>query len=448
MSEGIRRRPLESGGTRGNNRGNEAIRPGEQVATAAKAMSAKDAEKATPREKKYKLAAGGGLYLEVMPNGAKYWRWKYRHGGAEKRVALGVFPAISLSEARNKRDAERATLRAGADPAMLRRTKKLVAQLAASNSFEAVAREWLETKQGEWVEDHSRKVRAWLEQHVFPHIGAMSIGELEAPEILAMLRKLVKRGTLNTAGRVRETVSAVFRYAVATGRAKRDPAADLRDALPKATTRNFAALTHPDDVSALLKAIDGYQGAPVTLAALRLAPLVFQRPGELRSMKWEDVDFDSATWTIPATQRKLRRAAKENPRTPPHVVPLSKQAVAVLRDVQRLTGTTPLVFPGVRDSRRPMSENTVNAALRRLDYTTEQMTGHGFRHMASTRLNELGWNPDAIERQLSHRDRDSIRGTYNLAQYMTERRNMMQAWADYLDNLREGGIVAAKGCAS
>jgi integrase len=261
-----------------------------------------------------------------------------------------------------------------------------------------------------------------------------------------MLRKLVARGTLNTAGRVRETVSAVFRFAIATGRAKRDPAADLRGALPTPAKKNFASLTEPKDVAGLLRAIEGYQGSPVTLAALRLAPLVFQRPGELRAAEWAEFDLGAAEWRIPAARQKLKKAAKENPRTPPHIVPLSKQAVAILRELYRLTGRGRYLFPGVRTRQRPMSDNTVNAALRRLGYTTEQMTGHGFRHMASTRLNELGWNPDAIERQLSHRDPNEIRGTYNQAQYLGERKKMMQAWADYLDALRTGAKVVPIRC--
>lgn len=410
-------------------------------------LTAVAASKAQPRERPYKLTAGEGLYLEVMPTGAKYWRWKYRHGGKEKRIALGVFPAVSLADARSRRDEERAKLREGIDPLVQRKTRKLTAQLALDNNFEAVAREWLDTKAGEWVPEHSAKVQAWLTQHVFPWLGTKPIAELEAPEVLAMLRKLVKRGTLNTAGRVRETVSAIFRYAIATGRAKRNPAADLRDALPRPSSRNFAAITEPEEVAELLRAIEGYQGHPVTLAAMRLAPLVFQRPGELRAATWDEVDLDAATWSIPPPRRKLRKAAKENPRTPPHVVPLSSQAVSILRELHTLTGRGRFVFPGVRDSRRPMSENTVNAGLRRLGYTTEQMTGHGFRHMASTRLNELGWNPDAIERQLSHRDRDAIRGTYNLAEYLPERRKMMQSWADYLDFLKNGGEARLFGAA-
>jgi integrase len=411
----------------------------------ARTLTAVAARAAKAREKTYRLAAGGGLYLEVMPTGAKYWRWKYRHAGKEKRLALGVFPEVSLEAARAQRDSERAALRAGADPLAKRRARKLASQIAAENSFEAIAREWLETKAPEWVDEHTGKVRAWFEQHVFPWIGASPIADVEAPEILAALRRLVGRGTVDTANRIRQSVSAVFRYAVATGRAKRDPAADLRDALPKAATRNFATMTEPAQIGALLRAIDGFQGTAVVLAALRLAPLLFVRPGELRAAEWAEFDLDAAEWRIPASRRKLRRFAKANPRTPPHVVPLSHQALAILRDLNRLTGADRLVFPGVRDRVRPMSENTVNASLRRLGYTTEDMTGHGFRHMASTRLNELGWNPDAIERQLSHRDRNEIRGTYNLATYLDERRRMMQAWADYLDRLRSGNEIAPTG---
>lgn len=413
------------------------------MAAHSKSLSATAVDKAKPREKKYKLAAGGGLYLEVMPTGAKYWRWKYRSGGVEKRVAFGVYPEVSLAAARQRRDAARTEFSSGIDPANARRARKLANRVAVANSFEALAREWFETKSGEWVDLHAGKVGKWLEQHVYPVIGPTPIAELDAPAVLAMLRRLVTRGTLNTAGRVRETVSAVFRYAIATGRAKHDPAADLRDALPKASVVNFASITDPSEVGKLLRAIDGYQGSPITLAALRLAPMLFQRPGELRGMRWSEVDLDAAEWQIAPMRRKLRKAAKESPRTAPHVVPLSTQAVALLRELHRLTGTGDLVFPGVRTRDRPMSENTVNAALRRLGYSKEEMTGHGFRHMASTRLNELGFNPDAIERQLSHKDRDAIRGTYNLAQYMAERKSMMQAWSDYLDGLRAGGSIVA-----
>jgi integrase len=410
----------------------------------SKALTAIGVRNAAPREKPYRLAAGGGMYLEVMPTGAKYWRWKYRHAGKEKRVALGVYPEVSLEDARRRREEQRSLLRDGVDPMVKRRARKLSSQIAADNSFESIAREWLETKSAEWVDEHTDKVRNWLEQHVFPWIGPSPAADIEAPEVLAALRKLVARGTLDTAGRVRQSISAVFRYAIATGRAKRDPAADLRGALPRAETRNFATITEPERIGELLRAIDGFQGTVVVSAALKLAPLVFVRPGELRGAVWSEINLDAAEWRIPARRRKLRKFAKANPRTPPHIVPLSVQAIAVLRDLHKLTGTGDLVFPGVRVRNRPMSDNTVNAALRRIGYTTEDMTGHGFRHMASTRLNELGWSPDAIERQLSHRDQNEIRGTYNLAQYLDERRKMMQAWSDYLDGLRTGAAAAFK----
>ena len=397
--------------------------------------------RAVSAAKAFNLYDTGGLYVTVAPTGAKWWRLKYQFAGRERRMGLGRYPEVGMTEARQLRDDARAKLRRGIDPGAQRRSQRLAGQLAAENGFEAIAREWLETKQGQWVPDQSVKVRTWLESHVFPWIGRRPIAELEAPELLSVLRRLVTRGTLNTAGRVRETISAIFRYAIATGRVQRNPAADLRDALPKATQKNFAALTNPAEVAELLRAIDGYQGLPVTFSALRLSPLLFQRPGEIRAMEWSELDLDAAEWRIPPSRRKLRKAAKENPRTLPHIVPLSTQAVQILRELQRLTGDGKLVFPSVRSRQRPMSDNTVNGALRRLGYSKEQMTGHGFRHMASTLLNELGWNPDAIERQLSHRDRDEVRGTYNLAQYMAERREMMQGWADYLDALKTGANV-------
>lgn len=406
-------------------------------------LTPSEVKNAKPKATPYKLGDGGGLFLLVNPNGARWWRLKYRRPGTGKEnlLSLGTFPEVSLKRAREKRDDARTLLADGIDPGSHRTAQKIATEARAANSFQVVALEWLETKSGAWVPDNATRNRAWLTQHVFPSIGARPVEELEAPELLAMLRKLVARGTLNTAERVRGMLSAIFRFAIATGRAKRDPAADLRGALPSATKRHFAALTAPADVAELLRAIDGYQGSPVTFAALRLAPLLFQRPGELRAAEWSEFDLGAAEWRIPAARQKIKKADKENPRTPPHVVPLPSQAVTILRELELLTGAGRLLFAGLRTPSRPMSENTVNGALRRLGYTTEQMTGHGFRHMASTRLNELGWNPDAIERQLSHRDRNAIRGTYNLAQYLDERRRMMQAWADYLDGLRTGANV-------
>jgi integrase len=402
-------------------------------------LTDKAIQKLKPRDKLYRVADNGGLCIEVTPNGTKLWRYRYRADGIEKMISLrAAYPETSLAKARDLRDAQRKILREGIDPSFKRKRDKLLGAITSANTFEAVGREWLQKMSPEWVPEHTEKVRNWLEQHVFPLMGKVPIAEIEAPEVLAMLRKLTTRGTFNTAGRVRQTVSAIFRYAIATSRAKHDPAAELRDALPRASTTNFASITEPVAVGELLRAIDGFQGTPITLAALRLAPLVFCRPGELRAAEWSEFDLEAAVWNIPASRRKLRKAAKESPRTPPHIVPLSSHAVVILRELQLLTGGGLFVFPGVRDQRRPMSENTINAALRRLGYTTEQMTGHGFRHMASTRLNELGWRADAIEEQLAHTDPNKIRGVYNKAKYLDERHRMMQAWADYLDTLRIG----------
>lgn len=398
-------------------------------------------QNAKPKATPQKLRDERGMYLLVTPDGARWWRFDYRRPGTGKRntLSLGIFPDVSLKRARERREEARKLLADGIDPGAMRK----VDESAKADTFAAIAREWLEVKTDSWVPENAARNRAWLEQHVFPAIGARPVGELDAPELLAMLRKMVARGTLNTAERVRGMLSAIYRYAIATGRARHDYAADLRGALPAHTKRHFAALTEPADVAELLRAIHGYQGSPVTLAALKLSPLFFQRPGELRQAEWSEFDLDAAQWCIPAMRQKLKKADKENPRTPPHMVPLSSQAVAILRELLPLTGSGHYLFPGLRTNTRPMSENTVNAALRRLGYSTEQMTGHGFRHMASTRLNELGWNPDAIERQLAHRDRNAIRGTYNLAQYLDERRRMMQSWADYLDGLRTGANVVA-----
>jgi integrase len=406
-------------------------------------LSPSAVQNAKPQTEPHKLRDGHGLYLLVEPAGGKLWRFDYRRPSTGKRntLSLGSYPDVSLKRAREKREEASRLLADGIDPGENRRAQKRVASVRAANSFEAVAEEWVLARSVDWVDEHTAKIRAWLGQHVNPSIGSVPVAELEAPEILEMLRKLVARGTLNTAGRVREMVSAVFRFAIATGRAKHDYAADLRDALPKPTKVNFASLTEPKDVGDLLRAIDGYQGSPITLAALKLAPLLFQRPGELRAAEWTEFDLEKAEWRIPAARQKLKKAAKNNPRTPPHIVPLSTQAVALLGELRALTGRSRYLFPGVRTKRRPMSENTVNAALRRLGYTKEQMTGHGFRHMASTRLNEMGWNPDAVERQLSHRDSNEVRGTYNQAKYLAERTKMMQAWADYLDGLRTGAKV-------
>lgn len=403
-------------------------------------------QNAKPKATPYKLRDPGGLFLLVNSDGSKWWRHDYRRPmtGMRNTLALGTFPEVSLKRAREKHAEARKLLADGIDPAAQRAAMKAASIEAAANSFEAVAREWLEIKSREWVDETAKRATAWLENNVFPVIGKRPIGELEynAPALLDVLQRMVKRGAVDSAHRVREHMGSVFRYAIATGRAKHDPVADLRDALPKAQGRNFAALTKPDDIAGLLRAIDGYQGSPVTRAALQLSPLVFQRPGEVRQAEWVNIDLEAGEWRVPALVQKLKKAEKENVRTPDHIVLLSSQAVAILRELQPLTGRGRYVFPGARDRDRPMSNNAVRSALRRLGYTGEEMTAHGFRHMASTRLNEMSrWNPDAIEAALAHK-MQGVRGIYaGRAKFLDERRRMMQEWADYLDALRAGGNV-------
>lgn len=399
---------------------------------------------AKPQAKPYKLADGGGLFLLVNPNGGKWWRLKYRRPdtGKENLLSFGTFPDVSLKQARERRDEARKLLAEGIDPGVKRQADRRAAQVAAENSLEAVARAWLAMKAPEWVEDTATRTTAWMENDVFPFIGKRPISELEydAPALLDVLKRMVKRGAVYSAHRVREYLGAIFRFAIANGLAKHDPIADLRGALPRAQGEHFAALTKPDDIAGLLRAIEDYHGSPVTRAALRLSPLVFQRPGELRQAEWANINLDAGEWRVPASVQKLRKAQKESPRTPDHIVLLSTQAVELLRELHTLTGRGRYVFPGA--SPRPMSNNTVRAALRRLGYTGEEMTAHGFRHMASTRLNEMGcWNPDAIEAALAHK-MPGIRGVYaGRAKFLDERRKMMQAWADYLDDLRTGRNV-------
>jgi integrase len=395
---------------------------------------------AKPSAKASKLRDGGGLYLLVNTDGSRWWRFDYRRPITSTRntLSLGTYPEVGLSAAREKRAEVRRKLAAGIDPGEQRKAVKAAGVERAANSFETIAREWLGVKAHSWTESHRSKQQSRLENHAFPWIGNRPIAELGIADIRPLLKRCVDSDHHEQAHRVMAAISNVFKFAIATERAERNPAADLGAALPARRKRHFPTLTDPVEIGALLRAIDGYQGSRVTAAALRLAPLTFVRPGELRGARWAEVDLerpDGARWTIPASRRKLRKAEKEDPSTQPHVVPLSKQAVAVLRELRPLTGRCDLVFPGVRDSKRSMSENTVNAALRNLGYTGDVIVGHGFRHMASTLLNELGFNPDAIERQLAHKAQ-GVRAVYNLAKHLPERRRMMQAWADHLDELR------------
>ena len=381
-----------------------------------------------PGAKPKRLFDSGGLYLEVSPSGSKLWRLKYRIAKREKRLAFGIYPEVSLKDARVKRDDARKLLAAGIDPGEHR---KAAQQLDASG-FETVAREWFTKFSPSWSPDHAERVIRRLERDIFPWIGARPIGNVTAPELLTALRRIESRGVVETAHRAMQNCSQVFRYAVATGRAERDPTADLRGALPPVKGNHFASITEPKAVGELLRAINGYQGSFATQCALRLAPLVFVRPGELRRAEWTEFDLDAAEWRIPASKMKMRVI---------HVVPLSSQAVSILRELHPLTGAGKYVFPGARTKDRPMSENTVLAALRRMGYGTNDMTGHGFRSMACTILNEQGWNRDAIERQLAHAERDNVRAAYNYAEHLPERRKMMQQWANYLDKLKAGAEV-------
>jgi len=403
---------------------------------------------AKPRDKAFRLFDGGGLYLEVSPAGGKWWRFKYRFGGKEKRLSLGVYPEVGLAGrkdkdsgawidgARDKREKARQMLASGIDPGEVRKAASSTKAERAANSFELVAREWYGKNKATWADSHGDKIIRRLERDVFPWIGAAPIADITAPLLLTTMRRIESRGAVETAHRALQNCGQIFRYAIATGRAIRDPAADLRGALPPTKPVHHPSITDPKAIGELLRVVEGYDGTFVTKCALRLAPLVFVRPGELRKAEWTEFALDSAEWRIPAARMKMREQ---------HIVPLSDRAVETLRELQALTGSGRFVFPGARSKERPMSENTVNGALRRLGYSSQELSGHGFRSMASTLLNEQGWNRDAIERQLAHAERNDIRAAYNYAEYLPERRRMMQAWADYLEGLRAGAAVVAIG---
>jgi integrase len=388
---------------------------------------------AKPAAKPTKLADGGGLYLLVNPNGSRWWRLDYRHGGKRKTLSMGVFPDTGLKDARERRDAARKLLAAGIDPGQQRKATKAAGAERAANSLEVVAREWHAKQSATWVTDHASRIMLRMQNDVFPWMGARPVADITAPELLAMLNRIVDRGAVETAHRVLQNCGQVFRYAIVTGRAERNPAADLRGALPPVKQTSHAAITDPLGVGELLRAMDGYQGTFPTMCALRLAPLLFVRPGELRAAEWAEIDLEAAQWNIPAERMKMRE---------PHLVPLPSQAVAILCELHALTGRGRYVFPGARSPKRPMSNNAVNAALRRMGYDKNTMTGHGFRAMARTILDEvLHVRPDYIEHQLAHAVRDPNGRAYNRTAHLPERRAMMQQWADYLDTLKVGGNV-------
>jgi integrase len=396
--------------------------------------------KAKPTAKAQKLTDGGGMYLLLKPDGGRYWRMNYRHGGKQKTFAIGVYPTVTLADARQRREDARRLLANGVDPGEVRRTQreaKAAAATVTADTFEAIARAWLERRiaSGDKAEITTRKDRWMLESFLFPLLGARPITDIAPLELRDALRAVDESGRRETASRTKIVAGQVFRWAVLEGKTHSDITAPLRGLFTTPKPNHHAAVTDPARIGELLRAIDGFTGQFVTLKALQLAPLVFVRPGELRHAAWVEFDLDGAIWRIPGERMKMKAA---------HLVPLSAQAVAILTELQALTGSGRFLFPGLRTVSRPMSENTVNAALRRLGYAKDEMTGHGFRSMAATRLNEMGWNADAIERQLAHAESNKVRAAYtHAAQYLDERTRMMQAWADYLDGLRNGAKVVA-----
>ncbi len=386
---------------------------------------------AKPSEKTAKLFDERGLYLEVSPAGGKWWRLKYRFGGKEKRLSLGVYPDVSLRDARDRRDTARKLLAGGIDPSENRKAQKSTRADQAANSFEVVATEWLARYSGTWAVSHRSRVFRLFERDIFPWLGGRPIADITAPEVLAAVRRIESRGALETAHRAVQNCGQVFRYAVATGRSTSDPTGAIRGALPPAKGDHFAATTDPKQFAKILRAIDGYEGTPAVSCALRLAPLIFVRPGELRHAEWADIDLDGAEWRY--TVNKTKTA---------HIVPLSRQALEILRELQPVTGRGRFVFPSARSNTRPMSDNAILAAMRRMGIDKSEMSGHGFRAAARTILDEvLGVRPDFIEHQLAHAVRDPNGRAYNRTAHLPERKRMMQQWADYLDKLKAKGDV-------
>jgi integrase len=388
--------------------------------------------------KRRRITDAGGLYLEVSPSGAKRWFWKFYGGGKESRLALGAYPAVSLKAARMERDKARQTHQGGTHPAQQRRAEKILAQQASAITFEAVAREFHEQKSSGWSPRYGRK---WLERmanDLFPRVGSLPLRDITAPVLLDILRKVEKRSG-ETAHSLRQTAGVVFQYGIQTGRCDRNPAEDLNGALKQRLRKNMAALLEPDRVGEMLRAFDTYNGQPTTRIALILSALLFQRPGNVRMMEWAEVDVTTAMWTIPAMKMKRTLHGKINGR--PHLVPLAPQALALLEEIRPVTGSGKHVFPSLLTHLKPMSENTVRAALRRLDYSNDEMTPHGFRAMARTLIVERlpGVSPDVIEAQLAHSKSGPLGSAYDRAEFLAQRRAMMTAWADYLDSLRDGG---------
>lgn len=387
---------------------------------------------ARPKEKPYKLFDERGLYLFVTPSGGRLWRLKYRLNGKEKLLALGAYPDVPLKRAREKRDEARRLIADGIDPS----AQKKAERQASADTFSALAKEYLQVKRSSLNPKTIAKAQWLLDDWLNPSIGSIHVKKLRAAEVLAVCRRLEAKGKYESAHRARALASRVMRYGVATGRCEHDPCAYLRGALKPVKVTNRAAITEPAKLGELLRAIDGYQGQPSTAYALKILPYLFVRPGELRAAEWREFDLESdePLWRIPAGRMKMKEQ---------HVVPLARQVVVLLKQLQPITGDGPLLFPSMRSSKRPISDNTLNAALRRLGYSGDEHVAHGFRSTASTLLNEQGWHPDLIELQLAHAPRNKVRAAYNRAERLAERRKMMQAWADYLDGLKAGGKIIA-----
>ncbi|NUY34926.1 DUF4102 domain-containing protein [Paraburkholderia sp. JPY303] len=384
---------------------------------------------AKPREKSYRLYDTGGLYLELFPNGSKLWRWKYRFEGREKRLALGKYPEVGLKDARESRDDARKLLRTGVDPSAIKQRLEAAEQIEATSTFEAVANDWFERMMRDKAESHRVKVRARLEKDIFPWLGNKPVADITPRDILACLRRIEDRGAHDTAHRALQNCSAVLRHAVVEGKARENPAVHLKGALPPARPGHFAAITEPERVGPLLRTMDAVSATFPVKCALRLLPYLFCRPGELRTMRWDEVHLDAAEWRYCTSKTGT-----------PHIVPLPRQAVAILRELRPLTGRGEFVFPGRDDRTQPMSNATLNRALQRAGISTrDEQTGHGFRAMARTILHEgLGFSPYVIEHQLAHRVPDALGGAYNRTRFLEDRKKMMQQWADYLDRLRDG----------
>tara|TARA_R110002072_G_scaffold302817_1_gene488937 strand:- start:1867 stop:3096 length:1230 start_codon:yes stop_codon:yes gene_type:complete len=403
-----------------------------------KAAQAKGAE---PREKPYKLSDGKGMFLLISPNGSKYWRLKYRFGGKEKLLALGVYPQKSLADARSECEEARNNLSKGIDPGAKKRIKKLEDRYAGENTFKAVALEWYDTKMGEKSDSHRDRTKRLLENDLYPSLGGRPISQIKPAELLMVLRKVEARGAVDMAHRAKQTAGQVFRFAVATGRCERDPSADLRGALMSRTKKHYAAITDPADVGKLLVAIDSFAGTPIVRTALQLSPILFARPGEIRAMEWLEINWDESQWELPAGKMKMSQ---------PHIVPLPTQALALLREIEKQTAhRSKYVFPSQRGASRPLSDNAVRTAMRTMGYDNDTMTPHGFRAMARTILDEvLNWRVDYIEHQLAHAVRDANGRAYNRTAHLEGRREMMQAWGDYLDGLKvatlAGNVITAK----